>query len=190
MHQFISSRLQCAATYLPPKSSVNETVAATTTVRRITLDYPSPASVPVTRIQNFGNFIAHHVRNGTHRLWLSYQSHLLGRNTSLDIMFRCSRIGNLDNRARSISTVFSFVQCQLKEAPPGYPSPIITLPCHLKESRGLVYCQVVRPLTGEVERLRSCSTHGPSGQIHLVEEEKSEIRNRARHSMHGIVDNE
>ncbi|KER32457.1 hypothetical protein T265_01510 [Opisthorchis viverrini] len=36
MNQFISSRLQCAATNpSPPKSSVNETAAATTTVRRV-----------------------------------------------------------------------------------------------------------------------------------------------------------
>ncbi|KER26543.1 hypothetical protein T265_06259 [Opisthorchis viverrini] len=34
MHQFTSSRVQCAATYPPPKSSVNETAAATTSVRR------------------------------------------------------------------------------------------------------------------------------------------------------------
>ncbi|KER33849.1 hypothetical protein T265_00298 [Opisthorchis viverrini] len=35
MHQFIISRLQCAATYPSSKSLVNETAAATTTVPRV-----------------------------------------------------------------------------------------------------------------------------------------------------------
>ncbi|KER33184.1 hypothetical protein T265_00882 [Opisthorchis viverrini] len=48
--------------------------------------------------------------------------------------------------------------------PPAYHSFGAELPCHPKEARELGYCQVAQAQTGKIERQRSGSNHGSSGQ--------------------------